>query len=219
MKFEDWGLIPYTEALNKQLEYVEKVKNSSTENKDSGYLIFCTHPPIVTKGRQTQDSDIFNWSGETIEISRGGRATYHGPSQLVIYPILNLKFSRNNRKPQEIRGFLRDFENGIVTALSKFNIQAEGKTLQKKINAESMTDETGVWVQSQKIASLGIAVKNWITYHGAAINVDHDPLAFSGINPCGFTTSTMVSMESLLRQSVDRERFKDVLKKELILLL
>lgn len=203
MIFEDWGLVPYTEALERQLKYVDELSNNPDHK---GYLIFCTHPPVVTTGRQTESSDIFGWKGEVIEISRGGRATYHGPSQLVVYPILNLKNPRAHRGPQEIRGYLRDFEMAIVKTLSDYGIEATGKK----------DDDTGVWINSpmglKKIASLGIAVKKWITFHGAAINLTYDPEAFQGINPCGFTSQTMISLEQILQRDVNTNEFKEKLK-------
>jgi lipoate-protein ligase B len=100
MVVQDWGLIDYQEALNKQLELVEVL---SQEQNHPGFLIFCTHPHVVTTGRQTKPEDIFAWKGPVVDVSRGGRATYHGPSQLVIYPIINLKLSRADRGPQEVR--------------------------------------------------------------------------------------------------------------------
>ncbi|MEQ1723030.1 MAG: lipoyl(octanoyl) transferase LipB [Pseudobdellovibrio sp.] len=211
---QDWGLIDYQEALNKQLELVETV---SQEQNHPGFLIFCTHPHIVTTGRQTKSEDIFAWKGPIIEVSRGGRATYHGPSQLVIYPILNLKDGRAGRGPQEIRGYIRAFEKAIVETLKEYGIEGIGKTPQKLPGQDTETDETGVWVGRQKIASLGIAVKKWVTFHGAAINLDYDPEAFQGLNPCGFTSSTMTSLETLTNQKIDREHLKkDILTKLLI---
>lgn len=211
--FQDWGLIDYQDALNKQLELLEIV---SQESHHPGYLVFCSHPPVVTTGRQTQPEDIFAWKGNIIEISRGGRATYHGPSQLVIYPILNLKTGRSGRGPQEIRGYLRAFEQAIVETLQEFNISAQGKTPQKLNDAEAESDETGVWVGAKKIASLGIAVKKWITYHGAAINLDYDPEAFRGLNPCGFKSSTMISAEQIINKNIERKEFSEKLLKNLI---
>lgn len=216
MIFEDWGLIDYEQALQKQLEYVEIV--ASDENH-SGFLIFCTHPAVVTTGRQTQPDDIFSWSGPVIEISRGGRATYHGPSQLVVYPILNLKKARAGRGPQEVRGYLRDLEKAIAVTLQSYDINAVGKTPQKIPGQEIETDETGVWLENKKIASLGIAVKKWVTYHGAAINLLKDPTAFIGLNPCGFKPSTMISVEDVLNKKIDVSDFKKSLKENCFKLL
>lgn len=206
--FQDWGLIDYNEALNKQLELVNLV---SQDDQHPGFIVFCSHPPVVTTGRQTKPEDIFSWRGPVIEISRGGRATYHGPSQLVVYPILNLKNPRAARGPQEIRGYLRDFEKAIVEVLKEYGVEAVGKTPQKKMDTEAETDETGVWVGKQKIASLGIAVKKWVSFHGAAINLDYDPEAFQGLNPCGFQPSTMISLENLLNKKIDRSEFSEKL--------
>lgn len=202
--FEDWGLIDYQLALDQQLERLELL---SLDPHHPGFLIFCSHPPVVTTGRQTQPDDIFSWRGTVIEISRGGRATYHGPSQLVVYPILNLKAGRNDRKPQEVRGYLRAFEQAIVETLSEYQISAVGKTPQKLADKNSESDETGVWVGTQKVASLGIAVKKWITYHGAAINLDHDVEAFKGLNPCGFKSDRMTSVENLIGKKLNRQEF------------
>lgn len=224
MIFEDWGLISYEEAMNKQVEYVEKldVTLASGENHP-GFLIFCSHPAVVTTGRQTQSSDIFSWEGPVVEVSRGGRATYHGPSQIVVYPIISLKNPRgkkadsdDQRGVQDVRGYLRAFEAAIVKTLKAYGITAEGKTPQKMLGQTVETDETGVWMGNQKIASLGIAVKKWITYHGAAINFFNDPTAFTGINPCGFKTETMISVEKVLGDGqVSVEDFKNTLRKNL----
>ncbi len=224
MIFEDWGLIPYGEALNKQLSYLEKLDAALSKGENHpGFLIFCTHPAVVTTGRQTKPDDIFSWTGDVIEISRGGRATYHGPSQIVVYPIINLKNPRKSRGAQEIRGYLRDFEKAIALTLKEFGIEAVGKTPQKIPGEQAESDETGVWVGSQKIASLGIAVKKWMSYHGAAINFLDDASAFVGINPCGFKTDTMISVEKkcseLSLTKPDIELFKTSLKKHLSQLL
>lgn len=207
LEFIDWGLIPYKVALHKQLELVEKV---FAENLP-GYLIFCHHPPIVTLGRATKDGDVFDWNGPVIEVSRGGRATYHGPSQQVVYPIINLNYQRKGRIAHEVQGYLRVLEEAIVLTLQEFGIQSTGKSLQKKED-DSKSDETGVWIGARKIASLGIAVKNWVTYHGAAINIEHDVRAFKGINPCGLSAATMTDMEQVLGFSPDREAFSRKLK-------
>lgn len=197
--FQDWGLVDYQTALEKQLQLVETV---SQDEHHPGFLVFCSHPPVVTTGRQTRPEDIFAWRGNLVEVSRGGRATYHGPSQLVVYPIVNLRHARAGRGPQEVRGFLRAFEEALVLTLKEYGITAVGKTPQKRAGEAAETDETGVWVGPQKIASLGIAVKKWVTYHGAALNVDYDPEAFQGLNPCGFTSATMTCMETQLGQPV-----------------
>lgn len=203
-QFIDWGLIPYEESLMRQLNLVEEV----AREQSLGKIIFCTHPPVVTLGRATQPGDVFDWKGEVIEISRGGRATYHGPSQLVVYVICNLQLPRKGRGPKEVVGFLRDFEKSIVTTINEFGVHSIGKSVQENPLNNKKSDETGVWVENKKIASLGLAVKKWVTFHGAAINLKYDPTAFVGLNPCGFSSSTMKSLEELTQKNIDTDMFK-----------
>lgn len=212
LNFEDWGLIAYDQALDRQLQLVETVQSEQT----LGTLVFCTHPAIVTLGRKSEPSDIFGWKGPIKEISRGGRATYHGPSQLVVYPILNLEKVTEHRPARDIGKYLRLLEEAIVVALAEFGVSSQGRSLQQKDQSEVAQEETGVWVGRQKIASLGIGVKKWVTYHGAAINLENDPTAFQGMRPCGFDSKVMVSLEELLSEKVDRIRFQKTLKTELL---
>lgn len=211
MEFQDWGLIEYEKALELQLKLVEEVSSRDTP----GLVIFCSHPAVVTLGRATKEGDVFAWNGPIKEISRGGRATYHGPSQLVVYPILNLNHPAGQRPAKDIGYFLRELEGAIVATLKEFNVAAQGRSLQKKSTEDSSSEETGVWVGRQKIASLGIGVKKWITYHGAAINLDQDSSAFQGMRPCGFSSEVMISLEELIGKKVDRVRFTNQLKKEI----
>jgi lipoyl(octanoyl) transferase len=213
MNILDWGLIDYEEALNKQLELVELV----AEEKTPDTLIFCTHPAVVTLGRATQPGDVFGWQGPVREISRGGRATYHGPSQLVVYPILNLKNARAHRPAKDIGHYLRSLEQAIVDTLKDFGVEAQGRSLQQKNGDEAPAEETGVWVDRQKIASLGIGVRKWVTYHGAAINLTEDTQAFTGMRPCGFSQDVMTNLERLIQAPPDRRRFQEKLRERLIL--
>lgn len=208
---EDWGLIDYEEALEKQLQYVQRIH----DEQSAGVIILCSHPAVVTIGRATLPGDVFGWTGSIKEVSRGGRATYHGPSQVVAYPIVNLAFARHGRAPHEVRGFLRTLEQGVVNTLRTYDIHSEGRSPQKKLESPEAVDETGVWVKNQKVASLGIAVKKWITFHGTAINLEKDPAAFQGMKPCGFSTETMISIEELLGKKIEREEFKSRLSQEL----
>lgn len=213
MIFEDWGLIDYEVALAKQIQAVGHVIHDIDH---PGFLIFCTHPAVVTTGRQTQADDIFAWNGPTVEVSRGGRATYHGPSQVVVYPILNLKKQRHDRKPQEIRGYIRALEQVIINTLSSYSIEAYGKT---QSDSENNLQDTGVWVKQKKIASIGIAVRGWVSFHGAAINVENDSQAFQGLNPCGYKSSVMTNLETLAQKKINLDEFKNNLKKNCLELL
>lgn len=238
LHFEDWGLIDYGEALHRQEALVEKVYQKT----QPASIIFCTHPPIVTKGRSTLSGDITEWKGPIFEINRGGRATYHGPSQILIYPIIPLaevlipqnslpENSVNNsnyqsqnkisqtetrRKPSDVGSFLRHFELAIVDTLKELGISAVGKSYQPNHQTtEATKEETGVWVENKKIASLGLSFRHWISFHGAALNVEHDPKAFQGLLPCGFSPSVMTSIEEILGEKVQREYLYTLLKKYL----
>jgi len=201
VEIQDWGLIDYEVALAKQQALVEEVISRRPHSKSSGVLVFCSHPPVVTKGRKTQPSDIFSWKGPVVEVNRGGRATYHGPSQLVIYPILDLeKFE----PVKDVVALLRKLESATVQTLASYNILGRGKTDAEPKDLE----DTGVWVKDQKIASLGIAVRQWVSFHGLAVNLKKDPMAFQGLNPCGYKASVMTSLEDLLGTEPDRMGFQ-----------
>ena len=192
MKYVDRGLIGYEEALNKQLELVHLVSEGDEEEQ----VVYCAHPPVVTLGRGTQEGDLLGWKGEVVEVQRGGRATYHGPSQLVAYPILDL--SKRNR---DLHQFLRNIEFAVIDTLKSYGVESH-----------ISEGNTGVWIGNKKIASIGIAVKKWISYHGVAVNLDYDPEAHTGLKPCGFTTETMVSLEELTGKKIDHHEFLEKLK-------
>jgi lipoate-protein ligase B len=191
MEVINLGEIPYSIAHQKQIQFRDEVIAGGAEK-----IITCSHPPVVTLGRQSTPMDITGWKGETVNIERGGKATYHGPGQLVVYPHIDLS-KRNN----DIHKYVRHLEDATVETLKRYGITAIG-------NPSKSADTTGVWVGEKKIASIGIAVKRWVTYHGIAINLFRDPLAFTGINPCGFSTDTMISLEELLGEKIDRQEFE-----------
>jgi lipoate-protein ligase B len=195
MNFVDWGLIPYQEALQKQMEFVHLIADSLEQE----CIIFCKHPPVVTLGRATQPGDLLGWSGEIVEVQRGGRATYHGPSQVVAYPTLDL-----NKRGRDLHKFLRTIENTVIESLKPFGVESH-----------ISEGNTGVWIGKKKIASIGIAVKKWVSYHGVAINIDHDPEAFQGLKPCGFNTETMVSLEELTGKKISHSDFISTFSKYL----
>jgi lipoyl(octanoyl) transferase len=115
---QDWGLIDYELALQKQTDLVDLVHQELARET----LVFCTHPPVVTLGRGTKPGDVFGWQGPAVEINRGGRATYHGPSQMVVYPILDL-----NQRGRDLHKYMRNLETAVVRALSDFGISASGQ--------------------------------------------------------------------------------------------
>jgi len=207
MKILDWGMIAYEESLTQQLALVESIIKGQHEES----LVFCSHPPVVTLGRafKSKDQGEVSWKGEVVETSRGGKATYHGPSQLVIYPLINLNQKRESALPaKDLHAYLRLLEQAVVVSLKELNIEAHIKPTPKA----SPVQLTGVWVGEKKIASLGVAVKRWVTYHGVAINIDSDPDAFTGISPCGFSTEVMTSAEEVLGAKMNRNQVLEVFK-------
>lgn len=205
MKIVDWGLVEYTQACDQQAELLELV----AEGKEEETLVFCTHPPVVTLGRATTAEDMDGWSGSTLQTSRGGRATYHGPSQIVIYPILDLNREHANFKPRDIHSYLRTLEDTTVMALKELGLT--GAESRETPVGETLL--TGVWNGPKKIASVGIAVRKWISYHGVAINILNDVTAHKGIRPCGFAPDVMTSLEAELNKKLDMDDVKSIFKK------
>lgn len=206
MNVEDWGLIAYKEALSRQEEYVDQVARELRRET----LVFCSHPPVVTLGRGTKEGDVFGWTGETFEVTRGGRATYHGPSQIVAYPILDL-----NSRGRDLHLYMRALEGAVLATLDSFGISSEANALQVEDGATEASPATGVWIGKRKIASIGIAVRKWISFHGLALNVEHDPAAFQGMKPCGFSPGSVISMEEVLGERPSRITVQTRLEREL----
>lgn len=194
---EDWGLIEYPEATARQLARVDAVASGDAPE----CLVFCTHPPVVTVGRATAPQDLDGWSGPLLETSRGGRATYHGPSQLVIYPILDLRL-----RDRDVHAHLRWLEEATVRALRELGLSGA----ETRATPAGEISLTGVWVGEKKIASVGIAVRRWIAYHGVAVNVEADPRAHVGIRPCGFAPGVMTSLSAELGRALTLADVKPV---------
>lgn len=194
MNIQDWGLIPYQDALRRQFDLVDLVHRDPTRET----LVLCSHPPIVTLGRGTLPGDVFGWTGATAEVNRGGRATYHGPSQIVAYAILDL-----TQRGRDLHRHMRALESAVVAALGEFGVVAQGRSAQ--VDPEGrMVDATGVWIGARKVASVGIAVRKWVAFHGVALNVEAASSAIQGFKPCGFTSETMISLEEAVCGPADR---------------
>jgi len=206
---QNWGLIEYQDAVEKQLALVKTV----FETQSRGTLVFCSHPSLLTTGRKTSSSDITSWSGPVFESSRGGKATYHGPTQMIIYPIVNLAQVSPKRRAKDIHHFLENLEHAVIHALAEFGVLAHGKQHPSLSWIDQLPDveKSGVWVQNQKVASLGIGVRNWVTYHGVAIQCDYDKEYQSGFRPCGFEPGVIVSIEELIGHKVDRTKLQSSL--------
>ena len=204
LQFETWGEVSYKQAEDLQLKYAEQIAQGVKEDT----VVFCSHPPVVTKGRATKLSDIYQWHGEIHIVSRGGKATYHGPGQLVIYPILNLQKQKWSFKPKDIHAYLRTLEKVLVDTFLRLKLKPVIKN-------------TGIWIQNKKIASIGIAVKKWVSYHGIAINIFKNSQAFQGIKPCGLSSENMGYLEHFLKQdsinfdsNLKSSHLKDYVQKE-----
>lgn len=192
------GQVSYGRARELQLELLES--RSRDEIPDT--VLFLEHEAVVTRGRGLQrpkaggenptnrhapvDEGLLSRKGIAFsESERGGDLTYHGPGQLVIYPIVKLD-GRGFGADHDVEGHLRKMERVLFNVLSPFGLKAESKA-----------DATGVWVGPRKVASLGIAVRKWVTYHGMAVNVVNDLQPFHLISPCGFSPEVMGRLQDL----------------------
>lgn len=194
IKVFDLGLIDYKTGCDFQKKVFLQVKSGELKSA----LIFCRHNPVITLGRSASKSNILATDEQLIknniavyEVERGGDVTYHGPGQLTVYPVLNLNYLK-----KDIHWILRVFEDAVIGTLAEFGITASKKA-----------GLTGAWVGNKKICSIGIAIKNWITYHGLTINIKDDDLRnFELIRPCGMDVE-MTSLETLLGKRIE---FEDV---------
>ena len=181
----DRGLVPYLEAL----EYQRSLARDLIEGRlDHDVLVLLEHPPVVTLGRGAHAENVLRDEGiDVVEVERGGDVTYHGPGQLVGYPIFDLK-----RYKQDLHWYLRTLEQALIEGLAVLGIPAERNA-----------GYTGVWTKGRKIASIGVHVKQWVTWHGFALNVTTDLTAFNRIVPCGIPG---VEMTSVLREAGNGKR-------------
>ncbi len=180
------GRIPYLEALALQTAARAAIRHYGAHER----LFLLEHPHVYTLGRNASIADLLvdpGWLAahevEVVECDRGGQMTYHGPGQLVGYPILNLSPDR-----RDIRRYVRDLQETLIRTLAHFGLAAEPRQDQALI---------GVWVGEEKIASIGIHLSRWITTHGFALNVTTDLSMFAGIVPCGLHSVQMTSIERL----------------------
>ena len=167
-------------------------------------LVLVEHPDVITLGRSAKPGNVLA-PGDTpvVAIERGGDVTYHGPGQLVAYPIFQLR-----EDERDLHRFLRNLEETVILTVGDFGI-----------SATRCPGKTGVWTSEatdgRKLASIGVAVKKWVTLHGLALNVTTDLARFSAINPCGFDATVMTSMARELGTSVDMAAVKPHLTRHL----
>jgi lipoyl(octanoyl) transferase len=178
----DLGTMPYTEALLLQ-RAVAKARISGELDED--VLILVEHPPVVTLGRSSKEKHLLASPAllaargvELHEVERGGDVTFHGPGQLVGYPIVDLK-----RHKQDLHWYLRQVEEALIRAVGRLGIHGERNA-----------GLTGVWTDGRKLASIGVHARDWVTWHGFALNVTTDLGYFDLIVPCGISEVRMTSV-------------------------
>jgi lipoyl(octanoyl) transferase len=190
----DLGLVPYQEAWDLQRSLAGAVSQGAIPDT----VIFLEHPPVVTLGRRTDEGELHvpeSAEVEVVETNRGGKSTFHGPGQLVCYPILDLR-----RHGKDVKKYVRDLEEALIGTLAALGLEA--------MRFEGLT---GVWLHRppRKIASIGVHISRWVTTHGYALNVDLDPAPFTEwITACGLEDAAFTTIARELDRpvSVDEVR-------------
>jgi lipoyl(octanoyl) transferase len=192
------GLLEYTSALELQRQIHHDVVASVRPNT----LILLQHPPVYTAGRRTLDSEKPVDGSPVIDVDRGGKITFHGPGQIVGYPIVKL------RNPNDVVGFVRELETALIAVCKEFDIQAE-----------RYCERSGVWIRDEKgdrkIAAIGIRVAKGVTMHGFALNVNPDLSYFDRIVPCGISDAQVTSLEKELGRDVSTTDVESVIEREM----
>tara|TARA_B100000579_G_scaffold437309_1_gene466127 strand:+ start:741 stop:1451 length:711 start_codon:yes stop_codon:yes gene_type:complete len=213
VKYQSLGLINYEESWKKQESIFNKIidtkiknRNLQKEIKTDNYILTCSHPHVYTLGKSGDEKNLLidkniieKENLEFFKINRGGDITYHGPGQIVIYPILDLENFFT-----DIHKYLRSLEEAVILTLKEYNIES-GR----------IKDYTGVWIDiksdnPRKICALGVKTSRWVTMHGLALNVNTDLNFFKNIIPCGINDKEVTSISKEVGQDI---KIKDVEKK------
>ena len=213
--FQDLGHIDYKQAWDYQEKLFDQIiaikrqnRREETNLETQSYLLFCEHPHVYTLGKSGDEKNLLvneeylKSRGATFhKINRGGDITYHGPGQIVGYPILDLENFFT-----DIHKYLRFLEEAVILTLADYGIES-GRS----------DGETGVWLESgtdnaRKICALGVRSSRWVTMHGFAFNVNPDLDYFGNIIPCGIVDKSVTSMEQELGKKVDIQEVRDKLK-------
>lgn len=201
LKVIDLGITPYEDAYFLQKKILSEKKQARCDD----CMLLAEHPNIFTIGRGGSRDNILvdevrlNNSGlKIIEVDRGGDITFHGIGQLVAYPVFDLR-----RHIKDIRLFIRRLERILELTISEYGLEG---------NREK--GHTGLWVNKDKIAFIGIGISNWITYHGISINANVDLKYFSMIRPCGIDNLQVSSLRKILNKDIDLNLLKDILIKK-----
>lgn len=210
--FTDWGLVSYGEAWKRQTEYFEalidaKIKGEIYENT----FIFCEHPHVYTLGRSGKENNMLlsekqlaTIGAAYYHIDRGGDVTYHGPGQIVCYPILNLEEFQMG-----LKDYIYSLEEAVIRVCASY-----------RIDAGRMEKATGVWLdaytsRARKICAIGVRSSRYVTMHGLAFNVNTDLRYFSYIHPCGFVDKGVTSLQQELKETLSMQEVKQRLEVEL----
>jgi lipoyl(octanoyl) transferase len=184
----DLGLVPYREAWDLQRSLAGAVSQGAIPDT----VVFLEHPPVVTLGRRTDEQELHVPDGaevDVVETDRGGKSTFHGPGQLVCYPILDLR-----RHGKDVKRYVRDLEEALIRTVAPLGLEAT-----------RIDRLTGVWLERppRKIASIGVHISRWVTTHGYALNVDLDPAPFTEwITACGLEDAAFTTIARELGRDV-----------------
>ena len=214
MKFVDWQIIDYKTAWDNQEVLFQKIIQTKKEAQDTHDLeavFLCEHPHVYTLGRNGQVNNLLvnedflrKIDAVFYKIDRGGDITYHGPGQLVGYPVLDLENHGGS-----LKNYIYKMEEAIIQTLAHYGIQGA-----------RLAGAAGVWLDSntpnaRKICAIGVRASRFVTMHGFALNVNTDLTYFNYINPCGFIDKGVTSMQKELGRLVDMEEVKEVFKRNL----
>lgn len=192
------GLVEYEEALQLQRHLHGEIAESQRPNT----LLLLQHPPVFTAGRRTLESEKPTDGSTVIDVDRGGKITFHGPGQIVGYPIVRLK------NPNDVVGFVRELETSLISVCNEFGL-----------NAQRYCERSGVWIRDaqgdRKIAAIGIRVARGVTMHGFALNVNPDLSFFDRIIPCGISDAQVTSMTKELSREISIEEVETVLERHM----
>lgn len=212
MEYINWNLIPYADAWQQQTDLFNFLIEAKLNGKPYvNHIIFCQHPHVYTLGKSGKDNNMLlseeqlkKINATLYHIDRGGDITYHGPGQLICYPILNLEEYKLGLKE-----YIHLLETAVINVCASYGIKAE-----------RLDGATGVWLDSgtsrtRKICAIGVRSSHFVTMHGLAFNVNTDLRYFSYINPCGFVDKGVTSLAKELRKELPVEEVTDRLQKEL----
>jgi len=219
--FQDLGKIDYKEAWEYQEKLFEKIVSLKRQNRDlpnekqlqiKNHLLFCEHPHVYTLGKSGSENNLLidqlqlkAKDASFYKINRGGDITYHGPGQIVGYPIFDLELFN-----VRIKQYINKLEEAIIKTLSIYNLKGE-----------RLKNGTGVWLdpeisgKARKICAIGVRVSRFVTMHGFAFNVNTDLEYFNYINPCGFVDKGITSLEKEMETKIDMNNVKMVVREKM----